>query len=43
MNINEEKGKIVMELKSRKDRVRCPICNKFKNSVHGKFKSIRNV
>ena len=43
MNIKEEKGKIIVELKSRKEKVRCPICNKFTNSVHDKLKPIRSV
>lgn len=43
MNIKEERGKIIVELKSRKEKIRCPICNKFTNSVHDKLKPIRSV
>ena len=42
MNIKEEKGKIIVELKSRKEKVRCPICDKFTNSVHSKLKPIKS-
>ena len=43
MNIKEERGKIIVELKSRKEKVRCPICNKFTNSVHDKLRPIKSV
>mgnify|MGYP004457358053 CR=1 FL=1 len=43
MNIKEEGGKIVVELKSRKEKVRYSICNKFTSSVHDKLKPIRSV
>ncbi len=43
MNLNEEKGKIEVELKSKKKKVRCPICNQFTSSVHDKLKPIRSV
>ena len=42
MNISKERGIIEVELKSKKDKVRCPICNKFTSSVHGKLKPIRS-
>ena len=42
MNITKEKGIIEVELKSNKDKVRCPICNKFTSSVHSKLKPIRS-
>ena len=43
INIKEERGKIVVELKSRKEKVRCPMCNKFTSSVHDKLNPIRSV
>ena len=43
MEIKEERGKIIVELKSRKEKVRCPICNKFTNSVHDKLRPIKSV
>lgn len=43
MDIKEEKGKIIVKLKSRKEKERCPTCNKFTNSVHDKLKQIRSV
>ena len=42
MEIKEERGKIIVELKSRKEKVRCPIYNKFTNSVHCNQKPIRS-
>ena len=42
MNITKEKGIIEVELKSNKDKIRCPICNKFTSSVHSKLKPIRS-
>ena len=42
MNITKEKGIIEVELKSNKDKVRCPICNKFTSNVHSKLKPIRS-
>lgn len=42
MNIQKEKGIIEVELKSKKNKVRCPICNKFTNSIHSKLKPIRS-
>lgn len=43
MDIKEEQEKIVVELKSRKEKVRCTICNKFTSSVHDKLKPIRSI
>jgi len=43
MNIKKEKGIIEVELKSKKDKVRCPECNKFTSSIHSKLKPIRSV
>ena len=43
MEIRKEEGKIVVELKSRKEKVRCLKCNKFTSSVHSKLKPIRSV
>lgn len=42
MNIQKEKGIIEVELKSKKDKVRCPVCNKFTSSIHSKLKPIRS-
>ena len=42
VNIIKERGIIEVELKSKKDKVRCPICNKFTSSVHSKLKPIRS-
>ena len=42
MNIQKEKGIIEIELKSRRDKVRCPICNKFTSSIHSRLKPIRS-
>ena len=42
MSITEERGKIVVELNSRKEKVRCPSCNKFTSSIHYKLKPIRS-
>ena len=43
MKIKKEEGVINVELNSKKDKVRCPICNKFTNSVHSKLKPIRST
>ena len=43
MNIQKEKGIIEVELKSKKNKVRCPECNKFTSSIHSKLKPIRSV
>ena len=42
MNIIKERGIIEVELESKKDKVRCPICNKFTSSVHSTLKPIRS-
>ena len=42
MNIKEERGKIIVKLKSRQEKVRCPMCDKFTNSVHDKLKPIKS-
>ena len=42
MSIQKEKGIIEVELKSKKNKVRCPICNKFTSSIHSKLKPIRS-
>ena len=42
MEIKKENGIIEVELASRKDKVRCPECNKFTSSVHSKLKPIRS-
>lgn len=43
MGIDKERGIIEVELKSKKDKVKCPICNKFTGSVHSKLKPIRST
>ena len=44
LSVEENKrGVIEVDLESRKTKVRCPICNKFTSSVHGKLKPIRSV
>lgn len=43
MMIRKEKNKIVVELKSRKEKVRCKECNKFTSSVHSKLKPIQSI
>ena len=42
MNIQKERGIIEVELKNKRDKVRCPICNKFTSSIHDKLKPIRS-
>lgn len=42
MNIKKERGIIEIELKSKKEKVRCPKCNKFTSSVHSKLKPINS-
>lgn len=42
MKISKEKRIIEVELKSKKEKVRCPSCNKFASSVHSKLKPIRS-
>ena len=43
MNIEKENEIIEVELSDKKDKVRCPLCNKFTSSVHSKLKPIRSV
>ena len=43
MEMKKEKGIIEVELKSKKEKVRCPSCNKFTSSIHSKLKPIRSV
>ncbi len=44
LNVNESRGGIIeVEIENRKKKVRCPVCNKFTSSVHGKLKPIRSV
>ena len=43
MSINEEQRKIQVEICSRKKKVRCPNCDSFTSSVHGKLKPIKSV
>ena len=43
MSIKEEKGKIGVEIRSKRKKARCPVCNNFTSSVHGKLKPIRSV
>ena len=42
ISIRKERGIIEVEIKSKKDKVRCPECNKFTGSVHSKLKPIRS-
>jgi len=42
IGIKEENRVIEVELKSRKDKVRCLSCNKFTSSIHSKLKPIRS-
>ena len=43
MDMKKEKGIIEVELKSKKEKVRCPSCNTFTSSIHSKLKPIRSV
>ena len=43
MTVKKEKGIIEVELSSQKKKVRCPICNTFTKSIHGKLKPIKSV
>ncbi len=44
MQISQNEKRIIeVELKSKKKKVRCPICNQFTSSVHDKLKPIRSV
>ena len=42
MEIRKEKGKNEVELKNKKNKVRCPMCNKFTSSIHSKLRPIRS-
>ena len=42
IQIKENSGVIEIEVKSIKEKVRCPICNKFTSSVHDKLKPIKS-
>ena len=42
MEIRKERGIIEVELKNKKDKVRCPVCNKFTGSIHSKLKPIKS-
>ena len=42
MKVKEENGIIMVELESRKNKVRCPICNQFTNSIHDVRKPIQS-
>jgi len=41
--LQKETGKIEVELKSKKKKVRCPICNQFTSSIHDKPKPTKSV
>ena len=43
MKVEEKEGIIEVELKSKKEKVRCPKCNKFTSSVHSKLKPIKST
>ena len=43
MKIEKVNGIIEVELKSKKEKVRCPKCNKFTSSIHSKLKPIRST
>ena len=43
IDIKKEKGIIEVELCSNKRKVRCPICNSFTSSIHGKLKPIKSI
>ena len=43
MEMKKEKGIIVVELMSKKKKVRCPNCNKFTSSIHSKLKPVKSV
>ena len=42
MEIKTEKGKIEVELSSKKKKVRCPMCNTFTSNFHGHLKPVRS-
>lgn len=43
IEIKQEEERIVVELESKKEKVRCKYCNKFTRSVHDKLKPIKSV
>ena len=44
LNVNQRSnGLIEVEIENRKKKVRCPVCNKFTSSVHGRLKPIRCI
>lgn len=44
ININQkEPGLIEVVIENRKQKVRCPVCNKFTSSVHDKLKPIKSI
>ena len=43
MEMKKEKGVIEVELASKKNKVRCPNCDKFTSSIHSKLKPIKSV
>ena len=44
LDVNQRgNGLIELDIENRKKKVRCPICNKFTSSVHGKLKPIKSV
>lgn len=42
MDVEENNGIIEVSIKNKNKKVRCPNCNKFTSSVHGKNKPIRS-
>jgi transposase len=43
MKIEEQEGIIWVDIKSKKNKVRCPECNKFTSSIHSKLKPIKST
>lgn len=44
INVNQkEPGLIEVVIENRKQKVRCPVCNKFTSSVHDKLKPIKSI
>lgn len=44
INVNQkEPGLIEVVIENRKQKVRCPVCNKFTGSVHDKLKPIKSI
>ena len=44
INVNQkELGLIEIVIENRKQKVRCPVCNKFTSSVHDKLKPIKSI